>query len=282
MGYFFDSNQVRYELVKTSGGKALNWLFLPGGPGADSSYFHSLIDLLDLPGNVWCIDLPGNGSNIENVADDYDYDEWFSIFVSAVERFENPILVGQSFGGMFPLMFPELEKLLKGLVILNSAPKLWMEKAVEYAQQFNLPDLSVEMAEFTATPNQETFDAALAACMPYYFRKDKLEEGRAFLLKVPFQFKPAVWWQRKAVELDFSAKWVPQDVPTVIVGGKYDCICPFSLFKEDQRFNRENIDFFYGEEAGHCPWVESPDLCLVAFEKLLTSLSASKKEACFN
>ncbi|MCH9608747.1 MAG: hypothetical protein S4CHLAM45_06540 [Chlamydiales bacterium] len=27
--------------------------FFPGGPGADSSYFRSLIDLLNLPGHVW-------------------------------------------------------------------------------------------------------------------------------------------------------------------------------------------------------------------------------------
>ena len=34
--YSYDSNQVRYELYQTNGGQPYNWLFFPGGPGADS------------------------------------------------------------------------------------------------------------------------------------------------------------------------------------------------------------------------------------------------------
>ena len=63
--YSYDSDRVRYELYSTNDNKSYSWLFLPGGPGADSSYYHRLIDLLDLPGNVWLIDMPGNGSNVE-------------------------------------------------------------------------------------------------------------------------------------------------------------------------------------------------------------------------
>ena len=37
--YFYDDNHVRYNLVATNGKEKLNWLFFPGGPGADSSYF---------------------------------------------------------------------------------------------------------------------------------------------------------------------------------------------------------------------------------------------------
>ena len=29
--YFYDANQVRYELYQTNGQKPYNWLFLPGG-----------------------------------------------------------------------------------------------------------------------------------------------------------------------------------------------------------------------------------------------------------
>src|ERR1700730_10259035 len=116
--YFYDNYNVRYQLVKSNAGLIFNWLFVPGGPGADSSYFLSLINNLDMPGNYWLIDFPANGSNIKNdTKADYDFDLWDECLISAVKKFQNPIYVGHSFGGMFPLLFSELEDLLRGFVI---------------------------------------------------------------------------------------------------------------------------------------------------------------------
>jgi pimeloyl-ACP methyl ester carboxylesterase len=270
--YLYDAHHVRYELYQTNEGKPYNWLFFPGGPGADSSYLSSLVDDLELPGNVWLIDLPGNGSNIY---EDYseNFDQWIQLFPDIIQQFDNPVLVGHSFGGMFPLLFPELENYLKGFVILNSAPVLWLEEAVAYSKQFDLPDLSKEMQEFTLNPNSETFKAALDACMPYYFPKKTLEKGRELLSHVSFQYQPAVWWQRKAIESNFSAKWIPQKVPTLIIGSKYDCICPFSLFKNDKRFQRLNVELLFIEDAGHMIWVENPLAAKETFKNFISRLS---------
>lgn len=272
--YLYNDDQVRYELYQTNGGKNYNWLFLPGGPGGDSSYLHSLIDELKLPGNVWLIDLPGNGGNLQGAFSE-NYDHWFELFSRTVDRFDNPILVGHSFGGMFPLLFPELENHLKGLIILSSAPALWLEEAVSYSKQFDLPDLSKDIQEFTRNPNQDTFNTALEACMPYYFPADSLEKGKKLFSQITCRWQPAVWWQRKVVELNFSAKWIPQNVPTLIIGSKYDCICPFSLFKNDDRFHRPNIELLFIENAGHCPWIENPTAVRQAFEEFCSQLNTS-------
>lgn len=269
--YFYDTDHVRYELYQTNGGKLYNWLFFPGGPGADSSYLRTLIDGLKLPGNVWLIDLPGNGENVQGVFP-ADYDQWDQLLLKMIRQFKHPVLVGHSFGGMFPLLFPELENTLKGLIILNAAPHLWLEDAVTYSKQFDVPDLSKEMQEFTQHPNQDSFNRALDACMPYYFPKETLEQGRKYLSQVPFPWQPAVWWQRKAIECNFSAKWIPQNIPTLIIGAKYDCICPFSLFQNDDRFHRQNIRLLFIEDAGHCPWMENPKAVRQAFEAFCSQL----------
>ncbi|WP_160264747.1 hypothetical protein [Legionella norrlandica] len=49
--YFYDENQVRFNLRSNSGKENINWLFFPGGPGADSSYLLDLVNILNLPGN---------------------------------------------------------------------------------------------------------------------------------------------------------------------------------------------------------------------------------------
>lgn len=269
--YLYDENRVRYELYYSGEGENYNWLFFPGGPGADSSYLHSLIDQLKLPGNTWLIDLPGNGSNLHDSYSD-NFDRWFDLFPQVVKKFKNPVLVGHSFGGMLALLYPELEAYLAGCVILNSAPQLWLEEAVAYSKQFDLPDLTHDMQAFIQTPNQETFNAALNACMPYYFPQKTLEMGRLLLSQIPFQYRPAVWGQMKAIEGKLSAKWVPHQVPTLIIGAKYDCICPFSLFKKDERFHRQNIRLVFMENAGHCPWVEDATGVRKAFEELCAHL----------
>ncbi len=255
--YFYDESRTRYHLQKTCFGTPYNWLFLPGGPGGDSSYLQSLTNILDLPGNTWLVDLPGNGSNL--VVDDYNFEKWFDILIPSVSKFENPILVGHSFGGMFPLLFPKLEKYLKGLVILNSAPSAPLEEAVKCGKLRNLPDLAKEMEVFSNNPNEETFRIALNACIPYYFSPDYLEQGKKFLENVKMQFRPSAWWSQ-GIGKNFNATWVPQKVPTLIIGGDNDSIAPISIFENDKRFKRDNIFLKKIEQSGHFSWIDQPDV----------------------
>ncbi len=257
MEYIFDDNQVRYQCVQNDSLEDLNWLFFPGGPGADSQYLMSLVKLLDISGNIWLIDMPGNGSNIHNIPDNYDLDTWLAIFPSIIQKFRNPICVGHSFGAMLPLLYPEMENYFLGLVVLNSAPCLWLEAAVKKAKERNLPDLTPAMSEFTQNPNNETFKNALAACMPYYFPAHSIENGWMLLKNIPFEYLPAVWWQQKAIEINFNAKWIPNNVPMLIIGGEYDSIVPLELFKDDNRFQRKNINIVEIKNAGHMPWIEN-------------------------
>ena len=255
MKIFYDKNNVRFTL-KLSGSSNINLLFIPGGPGCDSSIFDGLVSLLDnVKASIWYIDFPGNGSH--DVQKD-NFDTWLDIFIDSISGFDNPIIVGSSFGGMLPLLFPECEKILKGFIVLNSAPCLWLEAAVKFAKQHSLPDLTDDMQEFKENPNQQTFNKALAACTPYYFPSSTLEQGKKLLASVKMAFEPAVWWQHKAVEIKYDAVWIPQEIPTLIISAEFDAICPYELYDNDLRFKRDNIEIKYIEGAGHLPWIEQP------------------------
>jgi pimeloyl-ACP methyl ester carboxylesterase len=218
MEEFHNDHQIRYRLAAKTEGN-FDWLFVPGGPGADSTYFNNLLAHLELPGRTWLIDLPGNGTN--PAPNGYDYDQWLEIFPRLFDRFDHPVLIGHSAGGHLALLGPELEERLAGLVILNNP------------------------------------SSGLGSNSGYYFAPKHLAARRNALLRVPFPFKPAAWWQRKAVQIDYSAKWAPQELPTLIMGGRYDCVCPFTLFQQDERFYKK-IELAYIEDAGFVLGGEPP------------------------
>ncbi|MBP9752964.1 MAG: alpha/beta hydrolase [Proteobacteria bacterium] len=245
---------------------------MPGGPGCDSSYLQSLLDILVLPGNVWLVDFPGNGSH--KVEKD-DCDNWLDIFIPMIKQFKNPILVGHSFGAQLPLLYPECEDILKGFVIMNSSPKIWHEEALNFAKEHNLPSFQKELDEFNANPSDETFKHALNACMPYYFPEKTLEKGIKYLMEIPFALAPANWWQNYVFKTSFNAKWIPQKVPTLIIGSELDAMCPFVLYQNDSRF--DHIVKKYIEEAGHLPWFEKPEEVKSAFDDFLSRIKDDPK-----
>lgn len=251
----YDKNGTRYQLVRSSSDD-FNWLFFPGGPGADSSYFIPLIKKLILNGNIWLVDLPQNGSNAKEYDSSYSFDNWFEYFLQSVKRFKNPVCVGHSFGGKLPLMFSELEDILKGLVIIASCPSFNPEESNKLVKSRGLNISKEASSAFRNNHNTENFTEALLAFAPMHFSLDYLEEGKSLFSNLPFNFYAPIWESKNTQKIYDRITWVPQNVPTLIVGGDLDCINPVSLYLNDLRFKRENIDLRVVCGAGHFPWIE--------------------------
>ena len=241
--YLYDDDAIRYKLVQTNPNTInYNWLFVPGGPGADSSYFLDLINSLDMPGNYWLIDFPANGNNFsESVPADYDFEKWQKHLMTVIQKFEKPIYVGHAFGGMFPLLFPMLEKWLQGFILISGAPTLWLTAAEQHANANNILPATAARNNFRNNPSQETFKTALLENAHYYFPAHSLEKGKKLLEQLPFNYHATRWWINKIYDLPFRATWVPQDIPTLIINGTHDFIIPYKLFEDSLRFQRNNI-----------------------------------------
>ena len=61
--YLWTKLKARLKFVSANGEASYNWIFLPGGPGLGSEYLTTLTKPLHLPGTIWLLDLPGDGSN---------------------------------------------------------------------------------------------------------------------------------------------------------------------------------------------------------------------------
>lgn len=251
----YDENGVRYTLVTDTGNRELNWLFLPGGPGADSRYLLSLTKILNLPGKVWLIDFPGNGDN--STPDDYDFHHWLNLLPTIASRFSNCVIIGHSLGGMLPLLSPELEEKLLGLIIINSAPSLWTTESARLFKKHRIPTLP-EKEAFSKNKTQENYNKLLKAYIPYYFNKDAVSKGRELFQDLPFPIKTTLTVFTIMQEINYNARWVPQKIATLIIGGDQDYINPFSLFENDSRFDRQNIQKILIKGCGHWCWLEKP------------------------
>lgn len=256
---FYDKFGTRYHLINESQG-SYNFLFVPGGPGADSVYLYDLASKLNLPGKKWLIDFNQNGNNtICETESFYDFDKWFDSFFPMIKSFENPVYVGHSFGGIIPLMFTDLEDLLKGLILISSSPRMDNSVGDSLARANGIFISKDSFLKFIENPNDYNFKNALISSAPKHFPEPFLKNGIEFFVNLPFNFKATLWIMNKVDYINNKLTWVPQSVPTLIIGGDKDYINPISMFLNDSRFYRSNISFKVIENAGHFPFLEKMD-----------------------
>jgi hypothetical protein len=173
----------------------LNWLFLPGGPGIGSESLHELADALDVPGSIWLVDLPGDGSNRPAPgAPDDPFSVWPHAVIEAAQALPNVVFAGHSTGGMYLLDTPALEPLIKGLVLLDTAPdSKWHPRFVEMTQGHPLPQVERTSAIYDAERIDANIAAIAVASAPWNFTPAGLEAGRDLLARMPYCAAAVDW-----------------------------------------------------------------------------------------
>jgi len=249
-------SKARLQLIKSNPKYNLNWLFLPGGPGLGSESLNNLTRLLSLPGSVWHLDLPGDGSNC---GDDASFANWQMALMEAVSALPNPILVGHSTGGMYALSTPELKKYLSGLVLISSAPDTsWRKQYFEFCKNNPIIETNKIATKYAKHPNNTLLRQLTIASASQCFSAKSMKKGIKLLSSLPYNHQ-ACDWSGAYFDDTYKAKWIPKDIPVLIVTGENDNIISINHFKNDKRFDRENISIKAIKKAGHFPWIENPD-----------------------
>jgi len=269
--YLWNKYGLRLQFIKSQGGRAWNWLFLPGGPGLGSESLSGLTACLNLSGTIWHIDLPGDGSNIsENNIQSFR--TWPIALEEVIDAFDNVILVGHSSGGMYALSLPCLEQKLSGLILIDSAPdSSWQRELADMIQSSPIEELERLDKIYRINPDNELLKKLTVAAAPYFFTEVGLQKGRELLQALPYNFETCNW-SEEYFDSTYQAQWCPQNLITLVIAGDEDHLTPISLFKDYPKFNRNNILFKEISGAGHFPWIENPSEVATAFEEFLNRL----------
>lgn len=266
MSYLWTELNARLQLISTTKGANYNWLFLPGGPGLGSESLHELTKLLHLPGTIWHLDLPGDGSNVTaNNAQSFSH--WSQALVQATQALDNVILVAHSTGGMYALSTPELQDNLEGLVLMNSAPDAsWQQEFMQHVAAHPLPAVQALQKIYTQNPTNQTLKEITIASASYFFTGNNFEQKTAFLETLPYNHQVCDW-SAEHFDQTYKARWIPKKIPTLIFAGQNDFITPLKLFTQSKEFERDNIVIKSIDHAGHFPWLENPGDVIIAFKE---------------
>lgn len=269
--YIYTALKARLQRITEGEKGSFNWLFLPGGPGMGSESLAGLTSLLTLPGSIWHLDLPGDGSNTTD-NDSLYFSHWSAALVEAVSSLDNVILVSHSTGGMYTLATPALQALLKGLVLMDSAPDAsWQRCFSEYVLQHPIDTLNKLQEQYQESPNNELLKKMVVASIPYLFTEAGGKHDVSFLEHLPYNHHTCDW-SAQNFDGTYQSQWVPQAIPTLIFAGEYDPITPLQLFLDAVQFKRNNILIKSIPEAGHFPWIDNPQAVSLVFKEYCSML----------
>jgi pimeloyl-ACP methyl ester carboxylesterase len=260
----FTRSGVRLRHRRSTPG-ALRWLLLPGGPGLGSESLHELADVIDVPGEIWLVDLPGDGSNTSPAGDPFAH--WPGVLLEAVDDPSRCVYVGHSTGGMYLLSEPELEHRLAGLALVSTAPDAsWRAAFVAMTERHPLPEVERATRAYEADKTNARLRDLAVASAAWNFLPSSLAQGRALLERLPYNLD-ATEWSARAFDDVYQAAWWPRTLPTLIVSGAEDRIVDQSLWSRPE-LHADHVLHRSIAGAAHFPWLEQPAAVAAAFREL--------------
>ena len=255
-------SRVRMRRHSTREGD-LNWLLLPGGPGIGSESLHELADAMDVPGTIWLVDLPGDGSHTEHGLAD-PFVSWPEVLLEAAQAVPNAVFAGHSTGGMYLLATPALRDHVRGIALLDTAPNHdWHACYVQMTIDDPLPRFNAALAAYEADKSLDHLTTLVVESAEWNFEPGSVEAGRELLSRMPYN-SAAVDWSDANFDHTFTAQWFPNDIPVLRLWGDNDRIVSQAAW-DAPMYRTPNVLERPISDAGHFPWIENPEAVRVAF-----------------
>lgn len=239
---------------------------LHGGPGFDHVQLKPALGPLRAHAQIVYVDLRGQGRSgrppietctLEQTADDV-------AGLCGRLGIERPVVLGHSAGGFVALhLAVRHPEVAGGLVLCSTAPTLEPisdgEPAPSLADRAGPEATEVAARLFGGDMSPDTMEAFARLVAPFYAGPAHMEVPLQLLPLSSFNAEVAQHFFRNlASQYDLRARLGEIDVPTLVVGGGYDWVCPPAA----SRFLARSIphaELLLLEEAGHFSFVEDPD-----------------------
>lgn len=260
----YTPSRARLQTVNDNNSGPFNWIFVAGGPGLGSESLSSLTRLLNLPGTTWHFDFPGDGSNL-TADDDFYFTQWQKSLIEAAKSLENVIMVGHSTGGMYIQATPELEKLLAGVVLMDSAPNSeWRGQFNAYISANPISGIEELIEAYDKNPDNDSLKQLTLAAISWSVSEKGVKLICDEMQTWPFNNKAMVWSDTHFDPI-YEAQWIPEKIPALIFAGSDDHIIPLSAFTDLPEYHRNNICIRMIKNASHFPWIENPQAVVDEF-----------------
>src|SRR5205085_1778994 len=89
-----------------------------------------------------------------------------------------------------------------------------------------------------------------------FFPLSSLSQGKKLLENLPYSHC-SYDWAGNFFHPNYQASFVPNHIPTLIIGSEHDHLTPLSLFSQNSSWKKENIKIECLNNSGHFPWLDA-------------------------
>jgi pimeloyl-ACP methyl ester carboxylesterase len=247
-------------------------ILLHGGPGFDhSTYKPAFAAALADVAQIVYLDHRGQGRSERGASEHWNLPQWgddLRAFCDALGIVE-PIVLGNSFGGMVAMSYATRHPDHPGKLILSStAARMRWARMYETFERLGGPEIRELARAFWEDPKAETLAPYAARAMPLYNRTPRDPDAMprtVFAFEVLFHFARA---EQQA--MDFFPALGRIACPTLVIGGEEDPVCPI----EDQveiaaAIPGARLERFAG--CGHGPFRDDPARAFAVIREFIAS-----------
>lgn len=202
-------------------------ILLHGGPGFDHSSYKPVFSPLADVAQVVYLDHRGNGRSDAGDRAKWNLAQWADDLVAFCDALgiENPVVFGNSFGGMVAMAYGVRHAGHPGKLVLSSTTaKTRLDRVYATFERLGGPEARDAARRYWENPGQETLPDYARLCFPLYSRSPRDPDANArtkWNFDVMFHFGGG-----EDHAFDFLPELGKVRCPTLVLGGEDDPICP--------------------------------------------------------
>lgn len=235
-------------------------VLLHGGPGFDHSSYKPSFSCLAEVAQLVYLDHRGQGRSDKSDPAHWTLAQWADdvrAFCDAL-GIEQPIVFGQSFGGMVAMAYAARHPGHPGkLVFSSTAARHDLPRIVRRFAELGGDDVAATARRFWEDPGRETLAEYVEKAMPLYGRAPRDADANArtrFALDVMFAFG-----RGESRTMNLLPGLADVRCPTLVLGGELDPVCPIELQAEiAAALPREHVRFERFAGCGHGVFRDDP------------------------